>query len=101
MAAVCRFRFADGTSRETVEAQLALAIVAAECAFGPAQVRMGGGYSLSSAAKDGSSMEEIRVAIDVSTDVGEHIAQVFTGLMLRQLDEDEFTVERVDAQGRQ
>jgi hypothetical protein len=32
---------------------------------------------------------------DVCTEVGEHIAQVFTGLMIRQPGEDKFTVDKV------
>jgi hypothetical protein len=41
------------------------------------------------------SEDHSELAIDVSTDVGEHVAQVFTGLLAWQLGEDKFTVERV------
>jgi len=87
MPVVCKFKFPNELDRETIETQLALAIISAECAFGQPRVRISAGYLI--------SKEKPEVAIDVSTDVGEHIAQVFTGLMTRQLGEDQFTVERV------
>ena len=89
MQTVCKFKFPDGLDREIIEAQLALAIVAAECTFGQARVRIAAAYCV-------SKEKPYQVAIDVSTDVGEHIAQVFTGLMIRQLGEDKFTVDRVN-----
>jgi carbon monoxide dehydrogenase subunit G len=87
MNGICRFRFSAGTERETVEAQLAQAIVGAECVFGQARVRISAAYVISD---DGT-----QVAIDASNEVGEHIAQLFTGLMTRQIGEDAFSVERV------
>lgn len=87
MPAVCRFKFPEGLDREIIETQLALAVIAAECAFGQPKVRISAAYCV--------SKEKPQVAIDVSTEVGEHIAQVFTGLMIRQLGEDKFTVDRV------
>ncbi len=95
MPVVCRFEFPEGLDRESIEAQLALAIVAAECTFGQARVRISAAYSISppNGATDGQKVTQ--VVIDVSTEVGEHIAQIFTGLMIRQLGEDRFTVDRV------
>ncbi|HUU29588.1 MAG TPA: hypothetical protein VM123_17435 [archaeon] len=87
MPAVCRFKFPEGLDRKIIETQLALAIIAAECTFGQPRVRISAAYCF--------SREKPQVAVDVSTDVGEHIAQVFTGLMIRQLGEDKFTVDRV------
>ncbi len=87
MQTVCRFKFPKGLEREIIEKQLALAIIAAECTFGQAKVRISAAYCV--------SKEKPQVAIDVSTEVGEHIAQIFTGLMIRQLGEEGFTVDRV------
>jgi len=97
VSAICRFCFPVLLSREDIEAQLALAVVAAECAFGAARVRIGGGYSISEGENQAEQAAGVRVGIDVSTEVGERIAEVFAGLMLRQLGEDEFTVERAEA----
>ena len=89
MPAVCRFKFPEGLDREIIEAQLALAIIAAECTFGQPKVRISAAYCF--------SKEHPELAIDVSTEVGEHIAQVFAGLLIRQVGEDKFTVDRVTA----
>lgn len=88
MSAVCRFKFPESFDREDMESQLALAIVATECTFGQPRVRIAAAYCV--------SRDKPQVAIDVSTEVGEHIAQVFAGLMIRELGEDNFSVERVN-----
>lgn len=85
MAEICRFKFMEGVSKELIEEQIALAIITAECTFGQARVRLHASY----AASDG------KAAIDVSSDVGEYIAQVFTGLMIRTVGEESFSVERI------
>jgi hypothetical protein len=97
MPVVCRFKFPEGLDKDTIEAQMALAIVAAECVFGQAKVRISAGYCITSHSQAEDS-ERYQVAIDVSTDVGEFIAQVFTGLVIRQLGEDKFTVDRVGSE---
>lgn len=85
MAEICRFKFKEGVTKGLIEEQIALAIITAECTFGQARVRLHASY----AASDG------KAAIDVSSDVGEHIAQVFTGLMIRKVGEESFSVERI------
>ncbi|GAB4117301.1 MAG: hypothetical protein Kow00103_13890 [Candidatus Caldatribacteriota bacterium] len=95
MPAVCRFKFPEGLDREIIETQLALAIIAAECTFGQPKVRISAAYCVSPGSSTADKKKKPQVAIDVSTEVGEHIAQVFTGLMIRQLGEDKFTVDRV------
>lgn len=95
MPAVCKFEFPEGLDREMIETQLALAIVATECTFGQPRVRINAAYCVSPASDTADGKTKPKVAIDVSTEVGEHIAQVFTGLMIRQLGEDEFTVDRI------
>jgi hypothetical protein len=87
MSEICKFTFPRRLNSESIEAQLALAIRATESVYGQPRVRMGTGYLFSE--------DHSELAIDVSTEVGEHVAQVFTGLLAWQLGEDEFTVERV------
>jgi hypothetical protein len=87
MAEICKFSFKRPLSKEAIEERIALAIVTAECVFGQAKVRLHAGYT---ATAD-------KAVIDVSSAVGEHIAQVFTGLMIRQLGEESFTIERLTA----
>jgi hypothetical protein len=89
MPVVCKFKFPEGLGRESIETQLAVAIKATESVYGQPRVRIGAGYLFSE--------DQTELAIDVSTDVGQHIAQVFTGLLAWQLGEDGFTVDRVGA----
>ena len=96
MSIVCKFKFLEGLDRKFIESQLALAIVATECIFGQAKVRTSAAYYISAVnAGQKEQPKGLQAAIDVSTDVGEHVANVFTGLMIRQLGEDKFTVDRV------
>ena len=95
MSVVCKFEFPEELDRKTIENQLALAIIATECTFGQAKVRISAAYCLSPASDTADGKTKPRVAVDVSTEVGEHIAQVFTGLMIRQIGEDNFIVNRV------
>lgn len=95
MSVVCKFKFPEELDREVIENQLALAVIATECAFGQSKVRISAAYCVSPGSKTVEGKKKPQVAIDVSTEVGEHIAQVFTGLMIRQLGEDHFTVDRI------
>ncbi|HEX77163.1 MAG TPA: hypothetical protein G4O03_01940 [Dehalococcoidia bacterium] len=89
MKAVCKFTFPKDTARELVEAAIASAIFNAECVFGKPRVRVSGAaYYL---AEDSP-----QCVIDVSTEVGEHIAQVFTGIMINTLGEEKFQVRRIE-----
>jgi len=91
VAEVCRFEFAEGISKGLIEEQIAAAILSAECIFGQACVRLHAGYAVS----DGKAV------IDVSSNVGEYVAQVFTGLMTRQIGEKNFTVEWIKEKGEE
>jgi hypothetical protein len=84
--AACTFEFPKGTPREFIEAHLAEAIFTAECVYGAPRVRNSAAYYV--------PMNKPQCAIDVSTEVGEHVAEVFTGLVTRDLGEDGFTVTR-------
>jgi len=85
MADVCKFKFSKGISKKTIEKEMSLAIVTAECVFGRAKVRLNAGYVASNN----------KAVIDASSKVGEYIAEVFTELMTRKFGEDKFTVERI------
>jgi len=85
MAAALRFRFKNDVNKKLIESQMAIAIVTSECLFGQAKVRLNAGYIVS----------KNKAIIDVSNEVGKHIAQIFTGLMTRQIGENKFTVDKV------
>ena len=94
MPTVCKFEFPEGLDREMIETQLALAIVTTQCAYGQPAVRMNAAYCVSPGKDTLNGKTKPKVTIDVSTEVGEHIAHAFTGLMIHQLGEDQFTVDR-------
>jgi hypothetical protein len=54
MPTVCRFEFPEGLDRETIETQLALAVIAAECTFGQPKVRISAAYCVSPGDPHGS-----------------------------------------------
>lgn len=85
MREVCKFIFKKHIGREFIEEQVAFAILSAECTFGQAKVRLNAAYLAS----------DNKVVIDVSNTVGEHIAEIFTGLMIRFIGEQGFAVERI------
>jgi hypothetical protein len=84
---ICKFTFGRESDRRWIEGQLASAIEIAEILHGSARVRLDAGYVMS---KDGSQL-----VLDATTAVGESIAQVLTGLLIRELGEDQFSVERI------
>lgn len=88
MKTVCRFTFSEGTDKSMVEAAIASAIFNAECCFGKPKVRLWAGYHM---AEDSP-----QCIIDTSTEVGEHIAQVFTGMVIETLGDAGFKVRRIE-----
>jgi len=91
MTALCKFKFSKRTRRELIAAGIVSAIFNAECFFGKPRVRVSGvSYYLS---EDGRHL-----MIDVSSEVGQHVAQIFTGIMMNTLGEDKFQVKRVEGE---
>ncbi len=89
MKALCTFKFAKQTKREAVEAAIHSAVFNAECVYGKPRVMVLG--AICHLSDDGR-----HCFIDVSSEVGEHVAQVFTGIIINTLGEDKFRVRRVE-----
>ena len=87
MNEVCRFTFGEGIKKEWFESHLAWVIFNAESVYGKTQVRLAAKYSVSE--------NQPCCVIDVGTEIGEHIARVFTGVMIRLLGEEQFEVRRI------
>ncbi len=95
MAKVLRFAFDNEQDREGLEADIALAIFAAECIHGRPRVRLETRYLVS---PDGSSC-----VIEVGGSAGEAAARVFAGLAIARFGESAVRVNRsrpADAQQR-
>lgn len=89
MKKVCKFTFRNGIGRDLIEAAIASAVFSAECVFGKPRVKVSGiAYYL---AGNGHLC-----VIDISTEVGQHVAQVFTGFMMNALGEEKFQVRRIE-----
>ena len=86
MPAVCKLTFGKELPRDITETQLALAVRVTEAVYGPPRVRIGAGYCY---AADGTVL-----VLDISTEVGQHIACVLIGLLTWAHGEDSFAVER-------
>jgi hypothetical protein len=91
MKALCNFKFPGHIKRAFIEESIAQAIFNAECVFGKPRVRVSGvSYYI--------SQEGMQCIIDVSSEVGEHVAQVFTGIMIDSLGEEKFQVRRIEGE---
>ncbi len=86
-ADVFRFRFALDVPLEEAEMTLQLATFAAEGLFGQARVRLDVSYHL--------DQPRNVILVDGTTEVGAAVARIFTGLLLREFDEESFQVERL------
>jgi len=84
---VYRYRFNKSVPMQDVEESLLLAVLAAECLYGEARVRLDAGYSISE--------EKRAIVVDASTQVGHDICRIFTGFAIKEFGEDGFHVERV------
>lgn len=88
MRTVCRFSFKKNIKQKWIETHVMWAIFNAECIFGKSKVRTDTSYYISN--------DKPQCIIDVSTDVGEHIARLFTGMMIKELGEIGFEVNRIE-----
>lgn len=84
-----RFEFRSDVSLSDAEKSLHLALFAVEGIFGRAQIRLDARYVLD---EDGHA-----VVLDTTTLIGETALRVFTGLLLREFGEDDFSVRRADS----
>ena len=84
---VYKYRFAENVPLQEAEETLFLAALATECLHGRSQMRLDAKFSLDTRKRS--------CVVDASTQVGCHIARIFTGLLAREFGEEAFKVERV------
>ena len=88
MSEVYRFSFQDGISSKEIEEQLYWAVFNTESVYGKPTVRLDGAFLFD---------EKNRICvIDKATEVGRHIAQLFTSYLTSQFGEAAFKVERIE-----
>jgi hypothetical protein len=87
MEAIYRFMFDDSVPVKEIQETLFWAILNAESIFGKAKVRLDSWYEFDS--------EKKTCDIDKTTEVGQHIAQIFTSCISRSFGDKAFTVERL------
>jgi len=85
---VFRFTFSSDVPLDEAEATLQLATFAVEGLFGTARVRLDFAYHIDT--------DHRMVVVDGLKEVGAMVVQVFAGLLLREVGEDAFQVERLD-----
>ena len=93
MDGVYRFHFKDKIDARDIEERLCWAVFNAESLFGKPRVRLDVSLYFDQDKKS--------CVIDKSTDVGRHIAQVFTSLVCREFGEESFTVERLPSKANE
>lgn len=82
-----RFQFERRVEMEDVEDSVAVAICAAEGLHGSARVRLDARYEI--------DPERGVCVVDVTSPVGESVAQILTGFLIQEFGEDAFRVERL------
>lgn len=87
MHTTLRFGFTEGNDREGIEADMALAIFAAECVYGRPRVRMEASYLVDDEGRT--------CVVDVAGESGQAVARVFAGLTAVRVGEEAFTVRRL------
>jgi len=87
-ANLCKFVFEDGVSKQFVDDSIACVILTTEFAFGKARTRVHAAYA--------TAENPTRCLIDISSEIGQHIAELFTDLMIKLAGESSFEVYKVD-----
>lgn len=85
---VYRYEFSEEVAGGVVESQLALSVVVAECIYGRARVRLEASYFMSE--------DNRKLVLAGSQEVGRYVAHLLTGLLIREIGEDQFAVEQVE-----
>jgi hypothetical protein len=74
---------------QEIEESLLLAVLATECLHGRALVRLNASFCL--------DPTNHTCVVDAATEVGQAIAHIFTGLLIREFAEEDFKVQRISA----
>lgn len=87
MSTITRFEFSQQADVEAIEADMALAILCAECIYGRPRVRMETSYLVGEGGQG--------CVIETAGEAGEAAARMFAGLLSVHLGEDGYAVRRL------
>jgi len=90
---IYRYNFTAGVPFRDVEESLLLAVLATESLHGRSLVRLDASFCLEEKKRT--------CVVDAGTEVGRHIARIFTGFITREFGEEAFRVERLGQGGEQ
>jgi len=82
-----RYSFDDKIPMGEAEESLMLAVLATECIHGHSALRLASAFLFDPAKRS--------CVIDGSTEIGRHIAAIFTGFLGKQFGDESFRVERI------
>jgi len=85
---IYRYKFREGQRMQAVEETLLLSILATECLYGEARVRLDARYSTSEGKR--------AVVVDATTEIGRAVCRVFTGFAIKEFGAESFKVERIE-----
>ena len=85
---IYHYQIKDGILLDAVKDSLLISIMAVESLFGRSRINLEARFRL-------EKMNRVCI-IDVGTLIGETIARVFTGLLIREFGEQAFSVERME-----
>lgn len=83
-----RYNFGAAVPFQDIEESLLLAVLAAECLHGRALVRLNASFRLDPTKRS--------CLVDAATEVGQAIARIFTGFLIREFGEKHFKVQRIE-----
>ena len=82
-----RYNFGSTVPFQDIEESLLLAVLATECLHGRALVRLNASFCLDPKKRS--------CVVNAATEVGQAIARIFTGFLIREFGEKGFKVQRV------
>lgn len=85
---VYRYKISEDIIFRDVEESFLLAVMATESVYGRSLVRLDASFLL--------EREKRACVIDASTEVGRHIARIFTGFLTQEFGEEAFKVTRLE-----
>lgn len=88
MSDIYRFIFSERVQSKDIEEHLYWAVFNAESLFGKPRVRLDASFNFDQGTKV--------CVIDKRTEVGQHIAQLFTSYITQEFGDDAFRIERID-----